>query len=226
MIEKIKKVSNPLTVIAIFAAIAEISGTVIFPNLSESIQPVFVWFLIGFPTLLVLCFFITLNINPRSLYAPSDYKDEDNYVKIMSGAKVPEFENKFTEATKDNFREIKGNINFVKTKDNNSRDEVFLNNANAFFNYILDLSADFFDSKMLESIRIEAQSKEFFVLEFNINEEYRNKAKLANSYFVIINITFDNKDNLKFIAIGKNIINNSPVSFAHNVFEYMKSFIE
>jgi len=182
--------------------------------------------LIGFPTLLVLCFFITLNINPRSLYAPSDYKDEDNYVKIMSGAKVSEFENKLTEATKDNFREIRGNINFVKTKDNNSRDEVFLNNANAFFNDLLVLSADFFDSKILESIRIEAQSKEFFVLEFNINKEYRNKAKLANSYFVIINITFDNTDNLKFIAIGKNIIDNSPVSFAHNVFEYMKSFID
>jgi len=137
MVEKFKKVSNPLTVIAIFAAIAEISGTVILPILSESIQPGFVWFLIGFPTLLVLCFFITLNLNPRSLYAPSDYKDEDNYVKIMSGAKIPEFVNKLTEATKDNFRDIRGNINIAKTKDNkNSNGEVIVYNANVFFNKI------------------------------------------------------------------------------------------
>jgi len=177
--------------------------------------------------LLVLCFFITLNINPRSLYAPSDYKDEDNYVKIMSGAKVPEFENKSVEATKDNFRNVIGNINFSKTKDNkNSSEEVIVNNANVFFNNLLKLSADFFDSKMLESIRIEAQNKEFFVLEFNINKEYCKKEKLPDFYFVVINITCDNKNNLQFIAIGKNIVDKSPVSFAEDIFEYMKIFIE
>ena len=227
MIEKVKKISNPLTVIAIFAAIAEISGTVILPTLSDSIQPLFVWFLIGFPTLLVVCFFITLNLNPRSLYSPSDYKDEDNYVKIMSGSKAPEFENKSTEATKDNFRDVKGNINLAKTKDkNNNRYEVIVNNTNAFFNELLNLSANLFDSKMLESIRIEAQSKEFFLLEFNILKEYYKKEKLQDFYFFIINISCDNNYNLKFRAIGKDIIDDSPVSFAEDVFEYIKGFIE
>jgi len=225
MIGEVKKISNPLTVIAIFASIAEISGTVIFPTLSESIQPVFVWFLIGFPTLLVLCFFITLNLNPRSLYAPSDYKDEDNYVKIMSGAKVPKFENKSAEATKDNFRDVTGNINLAKTKDNNTREKVIVNNANVFFNNLLKLSADFFDNKILESIRIEAQSKEFFVIGFNINNEYCKKRKLPDFSFVIIKITCDNKDKLQFIAIGKDIVDNSPVSFAEDIFEYVKIFI-
>jgi len=225
MIGEVKKISNPLTVIAIFASIAEISGTVIFPTLSESIQPVFVWFLIGFPTLLVLCFFITLNLNPRSLYAPSDYKDEDNYVKIMSGAKVPKFENKSAEATKDNFRDVTGNINLAKTKDNNTREKVIVNNANVFFNNLLKLSADFFDNKILESIRIEAQSKEFFVIGFNINNEYCKKRKLPDFSFVIIKITCDNKDKLQFIAIGKDIVDNSPVSFAEDIFEYVKFFI-
>ena len=225
MIGEVKKISNPLTVIAIFASIAEISGTVIFPTLSESIQPVFVWFLIGFPTLLVLCFFITLNLNPRSLYAPSDYKDEDNYVKIMSGAKVPKFENKSAEATKDNFRDVTGNINLAKTKDNNTREKVIVNNANVFFNNLLKLFADFFDNKILESIRIEAQSKEFFVIGFNINNEYCKKRKLPDFSFVIIKITCDNKDKLQFIAIGKDIVDNSPVSFAEDIFEYVKIFI-
>jgi len=227
MIEKVKKISNPLTVIAIFAAIAEISGTVILPTLSDSVQPLFVWFLIGFPTLLVVCFFITLNLNPRSLYSPSDYKYENNYVKIMSGAKVPKFENKSTEATKDNFRDVKGNINLTKTKDKKkNRDEVIVNNVNAFFNKLLELFYAFFDSKILESIRIEAQSKEFFVLEFNINKEYYKTDKIQNLYFVIINIFIDNNDRLKFIAIGKDIIDNNYVFFAEDVFEYMKSFFE
>jgi len=145
----------------------------------------------------------------------------------MSGSKAPEFENKSTEATKDNFRDVKGNINLAKTKDkNNNRYEVIVNNTNAFFNELLNLSANLFDSKMLESIRIEAQSKEFFLLEFNILKEYYKEEKLQDFYFFIINISCDNNYNLKFRAIGKDIIDDSPVSFAEDVFEYIKGFIE
>ena len=88
------------------------------------------------------------------------------------------------------------------------------------------MSADFFDRKILGSIRIEAQNKEYFVLEFNMDKEYYKKDKLPNSCFVLINIIYYNKYNLKFIAIGKDIVDNNPISFAEDVFEYVKSFIE
>lgn len=80
MIEKIGHIKNPLTVIAMFAAIAEISGAVVLPFIAKENQAIYIWFLMLFPVLLVIVFFITLNFNHRVLYAPSDYKDEKNFV--------------------------------------------------------------------------------------------------------------------------------------------------
>ena len=74
MIENIKPVSNPLTIIAIFAALAEVAETVALAMADEQIQATFVWFVMGFPLLLVISFFLTQNFNSRVLYAPSDFK--------------------------------------------------------------------------------------------------------------------------------------------------------
>lgn len=83
MLESIKKVSNPLTVIAIFAGLAEVSGTVVLPFLKDDSQAVYLWFLMAFPVLLIIFFFITLNFNYKVLYAPSDFKDEENFLKLF-----------------------------------------------------------------------------------------------------------------------------------------------
>ncbi len=83
MIEKIKKVSNPLTIIAIFAGLAEVSGTIVLPFLKEGSQDLYVWFLMIFPTILIFLFFLTLNFNHKVLYAPSDFQDEDNFLKLF-----------------------------------------------------------------------------------------------------------------------------------------------
>ena len=83
MVEKISPVKNPLTIIAIFAGIAEVSGTVVLPFIDKANQVPFVWFLILFPALLVSLFFLTLNFNNKVLYAPSDYKDDQFFLKVM-----------------------------------------------------------------------------------------------------------------------------------------------
>jgi len=85
MIEKVNRVSNPLTIVAIFAALAEVAGTVALVSVSPELQKVFVWFVMLFPTALVGLFFITLNFNPQVLYAPSDFQDEDNFLRILAG---------------------------------------------------------------------------------------------------------------------------------------------
>jgi hypothetical protein len=94
-------VRNPLTTIAIFAGIAEISGTVVLPHIAERNQEIFVWFLILFPVLLVVAFFTTLNLNHRVLYAPSDYKNEDNFLRAFQTASPTERANKITEDIKE-----------------------------------------------------------------------------------------------------------------------------
>ncbi|MEK3796098.1 hypothetical protein MKX42_30615 [Paenibacillus sp. FSL R7-0204] len=88
MVDKIKKVSNPLTIIAIFAGLAEVAATVAINSLSEKLQETFLWFLIGFPILLVLLFFIVLWFKPENLYAPSDYTNEDNFMKSIAKAET------------------------------------------------------------------------------------------------------------------------------------------
>ncbi len=85
MIENIKSISNPLTIIAIFSAIAEIAGTVSLKLVNTDLQYIFIWFVILFPTLLILLFFGTLNFNNKVLYAPSDFKDEQNFINTMRG---------------------------------------------------------------------------------------------------------------------------------------------
>lgn len=81
-----RKISNPLTIIGIFAGIAEVAGTAVLPLMSESLQKIFIWYVMGFPILLVLLFFITLNVNPKVLYAPSDFKDEKNFMELIRRA--------------------------------------------------------------------------------------------------------------------------------------------
>src|SRR5512138_1053450 len=80
MLEKIKGVSNPLTVIAIFAGITEMGGTIVLPFLAPANQGTYMWFLIAFPGALVLLFFATLNFNHRVLYAPSDYREDSSFL--------------------------------------------------------------------------------------------------------------------------------------------------
>jgi hypothetical protein len=97
MVEKITHVKNPLTIIAIFAGLAEVFSTAVTPFLSVEIQYIFIWFLVSFPLILIGLFFITLNFNHKVLYAPSDYKDEQHFISILRPATKQEKENKLKE---------------------------------------------------------------------------------------------------------------------------------
>ena len=81
-----KRISNPMTVIAIFAAISETSAAVSLPFLGNQERETYVWFLISFPFYLLFLFFITLNFNYRSLYAPSDFEKGKHFIKAMDDA--------------------------------------------------------------------------------------------------------------------------------------------
>ncbi len=78
-----KKITNPMTVIAIFAAISETSAAVSLPFLDNEDREIYVWFLISFPFYLLFLFFITLNFNYRSLYSPSDFGKDKNFLKVI-----------------------------------------------------------------------------------------------------------------------------------------------
>jgi len=87
---KLSTVKNPLTVIAIFAGTAEISGTAILPLLETQSQQIYIWFLMLFPLILIVFFFITLNWNHKVLYAPSDFSDENHFIDILKKPSIQE----------------------------------------------------------------------------------------------------------------------------------------
>jgi len=78
-----KQISNPMTIIAIFAALSETSAAVSLPFLDQEERELYVWFLISFPFYLLLLFFATLNFNYKSLYAPSDFEKGKHFMKVM-----------------------------------------------------------------------------------------------------------------------------------------------
>lgn len=85
MTEKIKRINNPLTIIAIFAALAEVNATVAIGLIEPELQNIFIWFVMGFPSLLVILFFCTLNFNTKVMYSPSDYKDDKTFLDSLYG---------------------------------------------------------------------------------------------------------------------------------------------
>jgi len=84
MLEQMKSVSNPLTIIALFAALAEVAGTIAIKLVAPDMQSTFIWFVMIFPILIVVLFFITLNFNAKVLYAPGDFKNDENYLAAMN----------------------------------------------------------------------------------------------------------------------------------------------
>lgn len=94
MVIKSGHISNPLTIIAIFAGLAEIGGTVVLPLLSEKNQFIFIWYVMLFPILLVIIFFYILYKKNHVLYSPSDYQNDESFLK----AKIT-FENNINEGT-------------------------------------------------------------------------------------------------------------------------------
>lgn len=80
---KNKFIKNPLTIIGIFSGIAEVSSTCAIGLVNHNLQNIFIWFVIGFPVMIVLLFFITLIFRPEVLYAPSDFRNEENFLISM-----------------------------------------------------------------------------------------------------------------------------------------------
>jgi hypothetical protein len=79
-VDKIKPINNPLTIIAIFAALSEIASTVAVTLIAPELQSRFLWFVMFFPAGIVLLFFLILFFKNSVLYAPSDFKDEKNFL--------------------------------------------------------------------------------------------------------------------------------------------------
>ena len=176
----ISHVKNPLSVIAIFASIVEVSAATALPFLYEENQTLFTWFLMCFPTLLILLFFGTLNFNNKVLYAPSDYKDENNFHVAGQQVKLASEEEVLEKKVLD--RELEED----KNKPN-----------------ISDMS-NFLKKAELEDHNIDEEIKSFIISDES--QKYKNSsifrnAKLSDEYFYVFDGIITNYDVMVAIEI-------------------------
>lgn len=114
--DTIKTIRNPLTIIGVFSGVAQTTGVAILPLISEKLQGTFIWFLMIFPILLLILFFVTLFFKSKALYAPRDYKDERDFILMMmddSQQKLKELSKRLEEQPKRG----SGNESLIREKD-------------------------------------------------------------------------------------------------------------
>jgi hypothetical protein len=81
---------NPLAVISLLIGTVEAAFGYPVTHLSGPNQTIFVYFMVGFPVLLVLCFFITVWTKPGHLYSPKDYASPADFLQgIGKSSAIP-----------------------------------------------------------------------------------------------------------------------------------------
>lgn len=81
------RLMNPITVIALFAGLSEASATTVLPYLDDASRQPYIWFLILFPSILVILFFLTLNFNPSALYTTPDCSNQPTTHDILDASR-------------------------------------------------------------------------------------------------------------------------------------------
>jgi len=107
-------IKNPLTIIAIFAGLTETVGTIAISLTSSLNQTILTVFVVAFPFTLVLLFFRVLKKDPTSLYAPSDFINEEHYMTIIEQKKQT-LENNLS-GFYDSINEIVSSIGNIETR--------------------------------------------------------------------------------------------------------------
>lgn len=178
MVEKIGTIKNPLTIIAIFAGIAEVSGTVVLPFVDKTNQWLFICFLISFPILLIGLFFVTLNFNNKALYAPSDYQDEKNYILT----------NRYDMSRQRNIEvEVVGNSNLIKITELENTIEQLSRRVNGWEN-------DYNENKNQINAPEEDPIYEFFVSNFKNVSGFITSMEEIDAHFKVYNSPGDDEN--------------------------------
>lgn len=215
--------------IAIFAGVSEIMSTVSLNYLSDGTKNIFIWFIIIFPSLLVILFFITLNFNPKVLYAPSDFRDDKIFLNSISGSFNTASDNKI-EVNSTNVSEIKEDLNKGKLKPFSeqqlaSEEGKLISNTNLFFKSITNKLSDSIEKSKIYSYGYMMESAEYYIFDLNINKKHIKYSIRTGHFSIIIHIRKHNNGVL-FEAIGKNIISDNYEDFTESFYKYIVSIIE
>ena len=96
---------NPLGVIALFVTICYLIAGLVFSigldklNGAEERLP-FIWFIIIFPVVIFVVFVLLVCYHHEKLYGPTDFKNEDNFVKLTNAERKAKYLSEATENSK------------------------------------------------------------------------------------------------------------------------------
>jgi len=76
-------IRNPMTIIALFVGLTEIGFGIGIRNVPQELQSFFIWFIILFPFLCALGFFIILYFRPQNFYSPLDFRSDATYLAVQ-----------------------------------------------------------------------------------------------------------------------------------------------
>ena len=76
------KIGNPLSIIALLIGITELSFSLVFSKLPDEIHTPIIWFMILFPVLYTIGFFLVLFLRPQNFYGPSDFRSDEYYALV------------------------------------------------------------------------------------------------------------------------------------------------
>ena len=85
-----RKFLNPLWIIVIFCSLTEITlGYAVF-NTDGNIQLILTGFVVGFPLMIAIFFFLIVWFKPGHLYAPMDFKEDQSFLDgISNNSEIP-----------------------------------------------------------------------------------------------------------------------------------------
>ena len=104
---------NPLGVIALFVTICYLIAGLVFSigldklNGAEERLP-FIWFIIIFPVIIFIVFVLLVCFHHEKLYGPTDFKNEDNFIKLTNAERKTKY---IREATENSINEEQNTIN-------------------------------------------------------------------------------------------------------------------
>jgi hypothetical protein len=221
---------NPLGLIALFVSLIYgfaclvLSTSLNNLNGQDERLPL-VWFIIVFP-IFILITFIYLVINHHGkLYAPSDFSNEENFVKTLE-INAKKFDSVKMEITHQNYKEDHSLTNLVKKQEGkNYNKDLFLPEtkknlemANSFWEHFQYLLRGNFEKGTLSDLFYGIEAPEYFLLGYSIPAEMlRDRGMAPFSNTIIIRATEDEKGELCLIAIGKDIIEKDSKIFAEKI---------
>lgn len=228
MAEKSISVNNPLTVVGIFAALAEVAGTIALGTVDKAIQATFVWFVMGFPVLLLVFFFLTLNFNPKVLYAPSDFRDERYFLSTLSGTYITAAGGRFR-VTEDNVEEVASaaleSMGPVAASPQDATDLPALREAaTSFYRSLTAYLHGLHKNGDLAYVEFRMESPEFYVVSFEIAAE-RLPPYGVGRFYLIVKASSLGPNQVSLEAIGRNIQADDPRIFAARIRDEIQKIV-